>query len=221
LNDRYWGEVGSTSLLPEVSYAAEAGWQWRIGKVKLDNNWFAQTIDQWIQWSPQQNGDYVPRNIKEVQTKGFDVKIFASAKISNLVVTPSVSYQFVESITTEAPPDEQYTIGKQLIYTPRSTATGSIQLKWSSYFLFLNSVYASKRYTDFSNSETYALPAYVLVNVSAGKAWNIGRHRVDVNFSVYNIFNEDYQQYSARAMPGRNYNLKIIYQLNKKNQNEN
>jgi outer membrane receptor protein involved in Fe transport len=67
----------------------------------------------------------------------------------------------------------------------------------------------------------YALEAYVLFNVGGGKTWSINRHRIDLNFSVYNILNEDYQQYSARAMPGRNYNLKIVYQLNKKKPNEN
>lgn len=221
LNDRYWQEAGSTSLLPEVSYAAEAGWQWIFGKIRMDNNWFIQNIDQWLQWIPQENGQYVPRNIKAVATKGFDVKVSGDLLFSKLLVTPSISYQFVKSVTTEAPPDEQYTIGKQLIYTPKSTASGMIVLKWRTYHGSVNAQYAGKRYTDFSNSEMYSLPPYVLFNASVGKSWNIHRHRFDVNFSVYNILNEDYQQYSGRAMPGRNYNLKIIYQLHKKIENEN
>ena len=60
LNDRYWQDSGSTLLLPEVSYAAEVGWQWRINQLKIDNSWFVQTIDQWIQWIPQENGQICP-----------------------------------------------------------------------------------------------------------------------------------------------------------------
>ena len=171
LNDRYWQDSGSTLLLPEVSYAAEVGWQWRINQLKIDNSWFVQTIDQWIQWIPQENGQYVPRNIKEVETSGFDIRLSTEKKFSNVTVAPVISYQYVESVTTEAPPDEQYTIGKQLIYTPRSTATGSIRVNWFSYFLLLSGQYSSKRYVDFSNSEMYALEAYALFNVSAGKSW--------------------------------------------------
>ena len=197
------------------------GWQWRINQLKIDNSWFVQTIDQWIQWIPQENGQYVPRNIKEVETSGFDIRLSTGEKVFKCDLHPVISYQYVESVTTEAPPDEQYTIGKQLIYTPRSTATGSIRVNWFSYFFLLNGQYSSKRYVDFSNSEMYALEAYALFNVSGGKSWVLNRHRIDINFSVNNIFNEDYQQYSGRAMPGRNYNFKIIYQLNNQHKNEN
>ncbi|HYI78122.1 MAG TPA: TonB-dependent receptor, partial [Chryseolinea sp.] len=216
LNDRYWQSAGTKELLPETSFASELGWRWRIGNFKVDNTWFNQEIDQWIQWVPQQDGQYIPRNVKKIRAQGFEVRLSGQSQIANIAITPIVSYQFTKSITTEAPLADQLSLGKQLIYTPVHTATGYMKVNWTNYLFILGAHYSGKRYVDFSNSEIYALPAYALVNFSAARSWTIRRHRIDVSFSIHNLANKDYQQYSGRAMPGRNYNVKLNYQLNYK-----
>ena len=218
LNDRYWHSAGSTTLLPETSYAAEAGWLWRIRRFKIENTWFKQDIDQWIQWIPREDGQYIPRNVKQVRAQGFEVRLSSEEKISSVTITPVLSYQFTKSVTTDAPPAEQFTIGKQLIYTPVHTAISYVKVNWTDYFFTLGAQYSGKRYVDFSNSEIYALPEYTLINFSGGRSWRIKQHQITINLAVNNIFNVDYQQYSGRAMPGRNYNFKLIYQLNHKNE---
>ncbi len=218
LNERYWQNAGSTALLPETSYAAELAWHWRIVRLKIDNAWFTQRVDQWIQWVPQEDGQYIPRNVKQVRAQGFEVRLSSEERISGVIITPVIGYQFIKSITTEAPLAEQFTIGKQLIYTPHHTAMSYVKVSWADYFFTVGAQFSGKRYIDSSNSEIYALPVYTLFNFSGGRSWIINRHQIDFNFSVNNIFHVDYQQYSGRAMPGRNYNLKLIYQLNKSNE---
>ena len=73
------------------------------------------------------------------------------------------------------------------------------------------------RYTDASNSSVYALDPFVLTDLSMSNDWSPGRHRMNFCFLIKNLFDVSYQLYSGRAMPGRNYTLKISYQLKPKN----
>jgi iron complex outermembrane receptor protein len=214
LNDRYWQNAGDRNLLPETSHAAEAGWSWRYKKLEIFNAWFAQRVDDWIQWTPDATGNYRPKNIEQVLARGIELKINARPKIKNIVIVPMLSYQLTQSITTKAPANQQYTIGNQLIFTPRHTASAFVQVLWNSYSFDVSAQYNGMRFTDAGNTPIYALPAYALLNFSAGRNWVVHQHRFDVRFAVKNILNTDYQLYSAHAMPGRNYNLQINYQFN-------
>jgi iron complex outermembrane receptor protein len=216
LNDRYWQRAGSKELLPEISIASEIGWRWRLGNINIDNTWFNQDIDQWIQWVPREDGQYIPRNVKKIRAQGFEARLSSKKKIGKVILVPTANYSFTKSVTTEAPPADEATIGKQLIYTPVHTATGFLKVLWRDFYFNAGAQYSGKRYVDFSNSEIYALPSYLLVNFSGGRSWLIKNHQIDVNIGVANISNKDYQQYSGRAMPGRNYNVRINYQLNYK-----
>ncbi|MBA4057148.1 MAG: hypothetical protein C0490_20715, partial [Marivirga sp.] len=75
-----------------------------------------------------------------------------------------------------------------------------------------------ERFTEASNSPVYALDPFVLVDFSVGQLWKLRRHALEANVIIKNLFDTSYQMYSGRAMPGRNYTLKILYQLNYKKQ---
>ncbi len=216
LNDRYWQNAGDVKLLPETSHAAEVGWSFHNGNLQVSNSWFAQRVDQWIQWVPDSKGNYRPQNVQQVLAEGFDFKINGTLKFKELVIIPWATYQFTRSITTKAPTSKQNTIDKQLIYTPQHTATSYLQFELRKYSADFSAQYSGKRCTDTGNSETYALPAFILLNASVGKYWALDRHRFDLRLSVKNILNLDYQLYSSHAMPGRNFNIQLNYQLNSK-----
>lgn len=216
LNDRYWQNAGSTNLLPETSHSVEVGWNFQLKNFEIANAWFAQRIDQWIQWVPDANGSYHPENVQQVLAEGFDFKMINRLKIQQLHVTSSIAFQFTRSITTEAPASQQYVINKQLIYTPQHTATGYLQIGFRKYSGDVSAQYNGKRFTDAGNSETYSLEGFLLFNASLGKRWILSRHQFDLRFSVKNIFNLDYQLYSGRAMPGRNFTIQLNYQLQPK-----
>jgi iron complex outermembrane receptor protein len=214
LNDRYWQNAGDLKLLPEKSYAGEIGWNLRIGKINLSNTWFAQRVDDWIQWSPDATGNFRPKNLKQVLAEGIEFKMHSKVKIGETTVAPMATYQLTRSVTTEAVPSEQYTVGKQLIYTPKSVASLYVQLSRGTYSADFSAQYSGVRFTEASNSPIYALPSLVLCNLSAGKHVAIRRHALDLRLSARNIFNSDYQLYAGHAMPGRNYTLQLTYQLN-------
>ncbi len=216
LNDRYWQNAGDKNLLPETSHAGELGASYRFKTFEITNAFFSQKVDNWIQWVPDATGNYRPKNIQQVLAQGFEVKLSLRQKINKVMIIPMLTYQFTKSITTQAPANEQYTIDKQLIYTPRHTASAYVQLIWKKTSADISAQYNGKRYTDSGNSDSYALPAFALFNVSIGKFWMLNQHRFDFRFAVKNLLNLDYQLYASRAMPGRNYNLQFTYQLNSK-----
>jgi iron complex outermembrane receptor protein len=213
LNDRYWQNAGDLKLLPEKSYAGEIGWNLRIGKTVFSNTWFAQRVDDWIQWSPDATGNFRPKNLKQVLAEGIEFKMHSKVKMGGTTVAPMATYQLTRSVTTEAVPSEQYTVGKQLIYTPKSVASLYLQLSRGTYSADFSAQYSGVRFTEAGNSPIYALPSLVVCNLSAGKHVTIRRHALDLRLSARNIFNSDYQLYAGHAMPGRNYTLQLTYQL--------
>jgi vitamin B12 transporter len=214
LNDRYWQNAGDRNLKPELSYASEAGWRWTLGGLTVDNTWFWQEVDQWIQWMPNGPTTYYPKNIKHVRARGIELRANVTEQVGAVTITGGAGYQYTQSITTEAPANEDYTLGKQLIYTPVRTASGYVRAGWRRYTATATVQYSSKRYTDFSNADFLALDPYTRMDVSLGRAWLLKRHEVIANLAISNVFNTEYQQYAGRALPGRYYTLQVTYQLN-------
>ncbi len=217
LNDRYWEETGRMDLQPETSHAAEAGIDWELNrKYNFATTFFAQEVEDWIQWVPGSDGLYRPKNVKEVGTTGFEIRAEANVRSGPFLFRARATYQYTRSVTKETHDSDQASIGKQLIYTPLHTGAatlGGVYKSWSLNF-FLQ--YSGTRYTDASNSSIYALDPFALVDFSVGRAWSQKRHRLDFYITVKNIFDTSYQLYSGRAMPGRNFNVKITYQLKHK-----
>lgn len=214
LNDRYWQDAGSQTLLPEKSYAAEAGMSWHHEHVKTDLTFFTQKVDNWIQWIPQAGGDYEPRNLKQVVAKGIELTVEEMIPFHEEVsLSIRASGQLTHSVTTEAPPTEEQTIGKQLIYTPRYTANGRITFLYHQWSVATTAQYSGKRYGDASNAEEYALKGFVLADCVVSRYMLLNRHRFDMSVSVRNIFNTNYQLLAGRALPQRNFNIQLIYQL--------
>jgi len=217
-NDRYWQDAGARDLKPETSYAAEAGLGWRYQTLKINARGFYQKVDQWIQWIPTANGVYRPRNVKQVRTDGVEAGIEDQVPLGAVTVWAKLAYQFTQAITLETDDSDASAIGKQLIYTPVHTGSGSVAVTYKTWSANVFLQYSGKRFTEASNSPTYVLDPFVLGDLSLNKSWTRARHDFDLSFQVKNLFDKTYQLYAGRAMPGRNFNLKISYHLNRKQQ---
>jgi vitamin B12 transporter len=217
LNDRYWQDVGNKDLHPETSHAGELGLSWTYDLIKFSSSAFYQVVDNWIQWSPTPgSGIYQPENIKQVHARGAEMSLEVHSKQGEVLIHFKGSYQYTKSTTEKALESETESIGKQLIYTPVHTASAFIINQMRSWSLNLFMQYAGKRFTESTNNEGYTLDPYAIVDVSIGKLFITGRNSFQARFAVRNVFDTEYQMYSGRAMPGRNFNLQISYQLNHK-----
>jgi len=212
-NDRYWQDLGREDLKPETSHATEAGLTWKKGLSQFSSRGFYQLVDQWIQWTPDASGIYRPENVKQVKARGMEAAMETQWKAGLLVFRSRASYQYTRSTASKTASVEASTIGKQLIYTPIHTgnAFASAQLKEWNFNVFMQ--YSGKRFTEASNSEVYAMPAYILFDASLERSLTVKRSIFGFQFAVRNVLNEIYQQYAGRAMPGRYFNLQLSYQL--------
>ena len=215
LNDRYWQDVGRKDLRPETSHAAELGFSWLHHSLKLSSAAFGQVVDNWIQWTPDSvSGIYRPDNIKQVYARGVETSIETRKKWRDLAIHFKASYQITKSTTEKAFKPETASIGKQLIYTPVHTASVFFITEFKSWSFNLFAQYSGKRFTESTNAGgDYALDPFVLTDLSIGKSFIAGRNAFQARVTVKNIFNTSYQLYSARAMPGRHFNIQVSYQL--------
>lgn len=214
LNDRYWQGAGNPDLLPEQSYAGEAGLKISASHFNLQTTCFYQLVDQWIQWKPEQDGIFKPINERKVAASGVETMVQFRTPVGTTNLSINASYQYARSIIKKSTRDEA-SIGKQLWYTPEHTANAYLIVKNKSWSLIILNQFAGTRYTDDHNTQLFSLEPYVLTDVTFGKSFQLTRHSLAFNASVKNLLDIDYQQYASRAMPGRNFNFSIHYQLTK------
>lgn len=216
LNDRFWNGAGNPELNAETAWNKEASihstHKWNKSKANFSVTAYHNEVDNWIQWVPDENNQWRPRNIKEVLAKGIETVAAVYFPIYNeLFCELDLKYSYTESMVVESEtnPNE---IGKQLIYTPLHKASASISFLWRKFSLHSFHQHTGKVYTTNSNSEIYALEAFLLSDV--GLDWKNTQWTIAVQ--AKNITNSTYQLYSGYAMPGRNYQISMQYNLNLK-----
>jgi vitamin B12 transporter len=213
LNDRYWPEVGRLDLRPEVSLGAEGGLVLAIKNHTLEALRFWQRVDDWIQWTPIGNR-WTPENLRQVVAEGWEIRGVSNFQWAGMRMHTVLGYQFTQSLITRAAPYEQQLIGKQLMYTPLHSGNASWQASWKGWGVDTHWQYAGKRYTNTDNSELFALPGFMVGDVSVSRRWPLCKARTQASFQIRNVLNHRYQLYAGRALPGRHYALQIQFLLN-------
>lgn len=218
LNDLYFLPGGNPYLRSEHGFTYDAGL--RFNTLVNDGfaiggsaNWFDSRIDDWIIWLPTTKGFFSPRNVKTVHAYGTELKANLSKVFGkDWLLELNGSYSWTPSINCGekmSPADQS--VGKQLPYVPRHSASWTGSLSWRSWRLLYKWVYYSQRFTMSSNDYTLTghLPRYFMNNVSLEKAFWWKWADVSVKLAVNNLFNEDYLSVLSRPMPGINFEFFI------------
>lgn len=216
LNDLYFLPGGNPELKNERGWTYDAGisgvagWTRLLpGSMSLSATWFDSRISDWIIWLPTTKGFFSPRNVKKVHAYGIELK-------ANLVTRPSEgwllnlngSYSWTPSVNCGEPMTEgDRSVGKQLPYIPRHTASLTGRLQWRGWSLSYKWVYYSRRYTMSSNDFTLtgSLPVYFMNNAALEKSLSFKPVDLQMKLAVNNLFNEDYLSVLSRPMPGINF----------------
>lgn len=218
LNDLYFLPGGNPDLRSEHGFTYDCGASFDIGKVgvfSLDGSlsWFDSYIDDWIIWLPTTKGFFSPRNVKEVHAYGIEAK-------ANLAVAPrrdwqidlNGSYSWTPSVNRGekmSPADQS--VGKQLPYVPRHSASVTGRLSWRSWSFLYKWAYYSERFTMSSNDYTLSghLPPYFMSNISLEKNLSFRPLDLQLKVAVNNLFDEEYLSVLSRPMPGINFEIFI------------
>ena len=232
LNDLYFMPGGNPDLRDEKGWTYDAGvdfraTQNRLFSTGLSATWFDSHIDDWIIWLPTIKGFFSPRNVKSVHAYGIELK-------GDATYTPwrdwkfdlNTSYSWTPSINVgEKMSEADKSIGKQLPYVPRHSASASLRAEWRGWGFHYKWMCYSERFTMTSNASTLTgdLPAYSISNLSLEKTLKFltspqRQHSAEdvspkfpkspislqLKLAVNNLFNAEYLSVLSRPMPGTN-----------------
>ena len=220
LNDLYWYPGGNDSLKPEESFELEVGLDYTT-KLFEDHNLsisastYWSWVNDWIIWLPSDYRYWSPQNIAEVYARGAELSLRFSGKFGKVKYSVFSEYAYTRTTNNSDSATASGLADVQLIYVPIHTANGNINLNTKGYYLNWNLQYTSSRNTSLNNQENdpSRLPWYVLNNVSVGKKIKLKKADFDITGKIYNIFNVDYQAVLWRAMPKRNFEIKLAFKI--------
>ena len=214
LNDLYWVPGGNPELNPEESYSLDASLNYslRIKDLTLGSAVIAYVskINDWILWRPTNFNFWEAENLAEVLSRGFELQFHIFREINRYQLKMLGSYAFTKTTNEQAMSPADRSRGKQLIYVPRHTGNFSLNVNRKGYYLNISSQFTGKRYTQSGNENNpfeVVLTYYLLNDLIAGKTFRLFRKEAGVRFTIFNLFNTDYQTILSRPMPGRNYSL--------------
>lgn len=214
LNDLYFLPGGNPNLKSESGFTYDFGASFDVAKsgifaLNFGVNWFDSRIDDWIIWLPTTKGFFSPRNVKKVHAYGIEAKANLEIQpIKGWILDLNGSYSWTPSINEGEPmsPADQ-SVGKQLPYVPRHSASLTGRLSWKTWAFLYKWAYYSERFTMSSNDYTLTghLPPYYMSNISLEKGLFFKPVDIQLKLAVNNLFNEDYLSVLSRPMPGINF----------------
>jgi vitamin B12 transporter len=214
-NDKYWKPGGNPELLPEKGWSSDAGIELNIHLNNRNSFFFELTafntnINNLIQWLPTETGIYwSPENKSNVISMGLETNLNYSFSSGKLKYKMKSAYSYGISKISET--NENNLLGQELIYRPNHQARFFSHIESGRYSFSGNLSFTGRRFTTEDNNPVYAMPAFTLINTYLGYRINLRGISGIIQFKINNLFNHQYQVVRSYAMPGRIYQLGIIF----------
>ncbi len=224
-NDLYWQDAfakGNPGLEAETAWGGElgAGFNKKMNRLNLETGLtaFSSHVKNWILWAPSGNL-WSPENKRTVWARGVEGSVVArhdrveqDFSLSGHVHW-SLTRSTVEKIYNE---DDPALLGKQLIYTPVSNGRAGLSVFFKKNQLSYRHQFTGKRYTTTDNREGDALDAFQTGSLALGRSFRFSGVAAHFQFSIFNLWNAEYQPIAARPMPGRHFRLEARFEFSTK-----
>ncbi|MBC8319508.1 MAG: TonB-dependent receptor [Bacteroidetes bacterium] len=216
LNDVYWYPGGNEDLLPEQSFEAETGLDYKIkltGKhiITLSGSAYTSSVKNWIIWLPGDYRYWSPENIASVHARGIELSLHINGNFRKIRYNVFGEYAYTRTTNNSKSAKISGLSDIQLLYVPEHSANGYLNISKMDYYANWSLMFTGSRNTSLNNDKEYSftLPHYIINNFSMGKKFKLKKTLFDLRFKIYNLFNVDYQAVLWRAMPGRNYEISL------------
>lgn len=220
-NELYWkgeGGSGNTALKSEEGYSTDITIDYKqfseSASLVAEQALFNNIIDKWIIWMPgqNQNGDWIPQNIKKVNNYGMESRVkFYWKPSESLSIKTNLLYSYIVSQDKD---NNSENYKKQIIYIPKHKAGSTNSISFKNAQLQIQNNFTGKKYTTADNKERYALNEYILTNIKIGYTLNTQKISIQPLFAINNIFSTNYQIMSGYAMPRINYSFSLTITSN-------
>ena len=213
MNDLFWPYVGNPDLKNEYSYSSELTYEMNQKassrlNIKSELTIFHNSIKDMILWHSEGNTLKVD-NISSVKTAGLESSVSMIYSINKFSAQLNAGYSFTKATNSST--------GKQLIYVPENQVTSVLRLTYRNYYSLFDANLVGIRYLTTDNSDYLPgkdyLPAYILNDIMVGMKLPFNDTSFDIDFSIENLLDINYQSIAQYPLPGRSYLIKILFQL--------
>lgn len=210
-NDLYWVPGGNPNLTPETSWNQDIGLQWSSASTNfpttLQFNVFNSWVDDWILWSPMDNGIWSPDNVKKVWARGVEVSGNITKQFGQSNWTLGGNYSFTQSTNQAVYNNQTFTVDKQLIYTPLHRGNILLEGQYKKFQVGYVQLFEGERFTTRDNNNN--LPHYTIGHLTLRYGWTLKKVGIQTQLKIHNIWNTNYQAIAWRPMPLRYYSLSM------------
>lgn len=219
LNDLYWNPGGNPNLKPEEGYTYEGSFELKLPLkrflVETEMTYFNKNISNWIYWIPGAGGNPTPINLLKVYSRGTETSSRISYTYNKLKTQIGFNSAYVLSTSTESDLENDASVNKQLIYTPRYNYGGNFSITYNKFNVSYYHNYIGYRFTTSDN--TAWLKPYHISNLKINYQYGFEKLTLITSFQINNLFNSSYMIIAQRPMPLRNYEVGLTLIYNKPN----
>lgn len=218
LNDLYFLPGGNPDLLPESGATGELNFNYKLPSNPLQLNFavYYAGIRNWILWKDTEYGYWTPENLEYVHSKGIEAGVVYKRAFHNLTWSAAIDYNLSLVEYAGSDPTEILLQGEQLIYVPKHSGHLQFNLDYKNYQLLIAQQIVGKRTVMQTNlgGNSYqapSLPAYYPVMLQFSRLFSYKKTDANIGFRINNLFNQQYQVFYLRPMPGIHASLHLKF----------
>ncbi len=222
LSDLYWNPGGNPNLKPEESYEIDGGLEFNYSKngysALIEATYFNRQTTNWIIWLPSDKSYWSPTNIAKVYSRGAETKTELAYQKKDILFKLIINTAYVLSTNQKSKSENDNSVGRQLIYTPRYNGQATLLVNYKKISLLFNNNYTGYRFTSTDN--TSWLNPYYLANLKCAYSYSFSSVNMQLFCSINNLFNKNYVVVRNIPMPLRNYEVGICMNYHKPKKNK-
>ena len=219
-NESYYYHYGSTDLAPEVTDQVNVGMTMEEGRMTKDEGLSVRvTLDGYynrvrdmIVSVPYNMFVWSCVNVGKVRILGADATMnlrWRPRGGHEVMVTGNYSYQRAQNRTNPESPN----YNKQIAYMPEHSWGAGVNYENPWVNVSINGHGVTARWPNNDHYEGTMIDGYKEFGLTAYRAFTWGRHRLEGRVDVKNLFNEQYELVGHYPMPGRSWQLSILYKI--------
>ena len=219
LNDLYWRPGGNIDLIPEKSRTFEAGINAQkivsFASLRFGATYFNTQFENGIRWFPGAGGVWSPINIAEMQSTGFEFELDAKMYLGDFFAQAYSSLTLLDATSPQRIDQTDQTTNKQVANVPASSFKITGVLGWKFFYTMASWNSIGERFTtDDHSSPLDPLSPYNVLDVHFGLNLKFNNISADINYSLLNVLDSEYEVIAWYPMPPKNYNLNVTLRFN-------
>jgi len=217
-NDLYYTIIGSVTLKPEYTNQYDVGFQYKKNLadtsfgISLQADVYYNDIKDKIIAIPANNlFRWSMINMGKVAVKGADMQLTYTAAVQQqFLINGTLSYSFQKAVNKTK---GQRSYDQQIPYAPEHSGSATLQTMYHSWGLNYSFIYTGERYMLPENDPQNHLGPWYTHDLSLTKKIKLKPGAAVLALEVNNLLNQYYDVVVNYPMPGRNYLIKIAFNL--------